>query len=102
MNEKFVVQFITLLASAITCILLAIKVWNNQIDVVRALVILLVVIIIFYIIGRIFKTVLSKMHAEAIQRIKEEIEKEKAEQEQQNEKIVVGDKEIESEVEIRE
>lgn len=61
MDEKYIVQFVTLLGAAVTSIFLAIRVYNKQTDIVRALVILLCVIILFYIIGKIFHKTIMKI-----------------------------------------
>lgn len=61
MDEKYIVQFVTLLGAAVTSIFLAIRVYNNQTDIVRALVILLCVIILFFIIGKIFHKTIMKI-----------------------------------------
>ena len=64
MDEKYLVQFITLLGTAVACILLAIQVWNDRITINSALIILLAVIIIFFIIGRIVLKTVRKFNRE--------------------------------------
>lgn len=54
MDTKYIPPFVTLLAAAISCICSIIK----QTDVTQALIRLLIVIVIFYIIGRVAQKLL--------------------------------------------
>ena len=74
MNEKYIVQFVTLLGAAVASILLAFRVFNDQTDIVRALVILLGVILIFYIIGKIILRIMMRIHADIEEKERELME----------------------------
>ena len=74
MNEKYIVQFVTLLGAAVASILLAVRVFNDQTDIVRALVILLGVILIFYIIGKIILRIIMRIQADIEEKERELME----------------------------
>lgn len=63
MNDRYIVPFITLLGAAFTSIILAIRVFLGQTDIVRALLYLLIVVIIFFIIGNIVRKIMNKIRA---------------------------------------
>ena len=65
MNEKYIVQFVTPLGEAV---------FNDQTDIVRALVILLGVILIFYIIGKIILRIMMRIHADIEEKERELME----------------------------
>ncbi len=95
MDEKYLVQFITLLGTAVACILLAIQVWNERITINSALILLLLVIIIFFIIGRFVLKMVRKFNREIEEKEKAE-EAERLRQEfLENERANKEDKESE-------
>lgn len=68
MDAKYVPPFVTLLAAAISCICSIVK----QTDVTKALVQLLIVIIIFYIIGRFAQKIIFMVQEMAVKDVKKE------------------------------
>ena len=78
MDTKYIPPFVTLLAAAISCICSIVK----QMDVTKALFRLLIVIIIFYIIGRIAQKMILMVMGMAVKDIKKESGEESTEGEE--------------------
>ena len=74
MDDKYIAKFITLLGASVASVILAIRVFFNYTDINRALIILIVVIILFYIIGLFAERIIRKIRYNVKQRLMEEHE----------------------------
>lgn len=74
MDEKYIVQFVTLLGGAFISIVMAYRVYTGQVDIVYALVVLLFALALFFILGRILRNVINKFHMEIVEKEKKEQE----------------------------
>ena len=84
MDEKYIVQFITLLGSSIVSVIMAYRVLTNQVDINYALIALFFAMLICFILGRILRRILFNIKKANIirenERLMEELRaKEKAE-----------------------
>lgn len=98
MDEKYIVQFVTLLGGACVSIVMAFRVYTEQVDIVYALVVLLFAIALFFVLGRILRRVLNKYHMEIVEREKKEYE----ELHKTNEEETQGDTEADNQDEVLE
>ncbi|MCI8308156.1 MAG: hypothetical protein HFH14_08930 [Lachnospiraceae bacterium] len=85
MDEKYIVQFVTLLGGAVVSIIMAYRVFTHQVEINYALVVLLFAIILFFIIGRIVRRVLYGIKKENIERQRQEQELERKRREEEEE-----------------
>lgn len=87
MDEKYIVQFVTLLGGAVVSIIMAYRVFTHQVEINYALFVLLLAIIIFFIIGRIVRKVLLGIKKENIEKERQELEQKRKEEEEEEEAL---------------
>lgn len=106
MDEKYIVQFVTLLGGAVVSIIMAYRVFTHQVEINYALIVLLFAIILFFIAGRIVRKVLYSIKKENIERDrqKQELERISREEEEdenlQQEDVEENEEETSSDEEI--
>ena len=88
MDEKYIVQFITLLGSSIVSVIMAYRVLTKQVDINYALIALLFAMLIFFIIGRIVRRVIYNIRKENVIRENERLLEEKRAKEEAEKKAV--------------
>ncbi len=93
MDEKYIVQFVTLLGGAVVSIIMAYRVFTHQVDINFALVVLLFAIVLFFIIGRIVRRILYSIKKENIERARQEQELERMRREEEEENLQLDDAE---------
>lgn len=83
MDEKYIVQFVTLLGGAVVSIIMAYRVFTHQVEINYALIVLLFAIILFFIAGRIVRRVLYGIKKENIERDRQKQELERIRREEE-------------------
>ncbi|MBE5936411.1 MAG: hypothetical protein E7265_00100 [Lachnospiraceae bacterium] len=99
MDDKYIAKFITLLGASVASVILAIRVFFNYTDINRALIILIVVIVLFYIIGLFAERIIRKIRYNVKQRLMEEHELKMRENQENAENAENAENEAESDLE---
>ena len=88
MDEKYIVQFVTLLGGAVVSIIMAYRVFTHQVEINYALLVLFLSIILFFILGRIARKILMGIKKENIEKEQEELERKRKEEEEREDEAL--------------